>query len=354
MKRIKHALFVLLAAISLAVDSFALDVSAECAVLMDAGSERVLYQKNMDSKHLIASTTKIMTALVALDLCEPGDVAVVPPEAARVGGSSMYLEAGQERTCGELLTGLMLMSGNDAAVALAIHCGGSLDGFVRRMNDKARELGMKNTSFANPHGLDDGAHFSTAMDMAALARAAMADDRFAAIVSKKHGKVGEISVRNHNKLLWLLDGCEGVKTGFTKSAGRCLVSSTMRGGRRLIAVTLNAPDDWRDHAAMVNYGFSGAFVFYSWDKGERMPEVPVFAGAEHAVALEVAEDTCVCLTKDEAQRAVMDIELPHYIWAPVTGGSAYGAITVKVDGKPVGHVDLIAPRAVMEKIKKKN
>lgn len=345
---LKSFLCVAFAAILLTVNSYALDVSAECAMLLDADSGRVLYQKNMDAKHLIASTTKIMTALVALDLCNPEDVAVIPPEAANVEGSSMYLEAGQERTCSELLTGLMLMSGNDAAVALAIHCSGSVDKFVAQMNRKAKALGLKNTSFANPHGLDAESHYSTARDMAVLASAAMDDERFAAIVSQKLGKIGNISVRNHNKLLWFIDGCEGVKTGFTKSAGRCLVSSTRRGGRRLIAVTLNAPNDWKDHAEMVEFGFSDVFETVSWKKGEQIAEVPVFSGCEPFSALEVAGDMSVCLTRDEAERAVIDIELPRYLWAPVRGGSAAGKITVKLDGELIGSVDLTARHAIGE------
>ncbi len=345
---LKSFICVALAAAILTVNSYAVDVSAECAVLLDAGSGRVLYQKNMDSRHLIASTTKIMTALVALDLCDMEDVVIIPPEAARVEGSSMYLEAGQERTCEELLTGLMLMSGNDAAVALAIHCSGSVDRFVARMNKKAGELGLKNTSFANPHGLDAESHYSTAHDLALLAAAAMRDGRFAAIVSKKLGKVGNISVRNHNRLLWTIDGCEGVKTGFTKSAGRCLVSSTTRDGRRLLAVTLNAPNDWRDHAEMVEYGFSDVFETVSWKKGEQIAEVPVFAGIEAFSVLEVAEEMSVCLTRDEAERSVIDIELPRYIWAPVRGGRAAGRITVRLDGELVASVDLINHHAIEE------
>lgn len=338
----------LLAVAALSVRCLALDVSAECAVLIDAHSGRILYQKNMDDRHLIASTTKIMTALVALDRCDPEETVDITSESAGVEGSSMYLEAGQRRTCAELLTGLMLMSGNDAAVALALHCSGSVEAFVAEMNRKAEALGLSDTSFENPHGLDGDRHYSTARDMALLAVAAMKDERFAAIVSQKIGRVGDISVRNHNKLLWLIDGCEGVKTGFTKSAGRCLVSSTSRDGRRLIAVTLNAPGDWADHAAMVDYGFSDCFETLSWPKGEQVAEVPVFSGCEPFVGLSVAEDLHVCLTDDEADRVSVDVEIPHNLWAPVRGGAAAGRIVVSLDGREIATASLVTDRAVDE------
>ena len=322
------------------------DVSAKSAVLLDAASGRVIFEKNADTSMLIASTTKIMTALTAIELCDMDCEVLIGPEAAGVEGSSMYLQAGQTRTCSELLHGLMLMSGNDAAVALAIHCGGSVEGFVEQMNKKAQSLGLSDTYFENPHGLDGENHRSTAKDMARLTAAAMSNEKFAAIVSKRVARVGEISVRNHNRLLWMIEGCDGVKTGFTKKAGRCLVSSTSRDGCRIIAVTLDAPSDWSDHQKLVAYGFSEYSESMKWKKGEQIAEIPVFSGEREFMPLIIGRDLNLCFTESEMKRAVVNIEFPHYLWAPVSGGSTVGRITVTLDGKFIGETDVITKTAV--------
>ena len=230
-------------------------LSAEKAIGLDAATGRVLYEKNADDRSLIASTTKIMTALVVCRRCNVLDRVKIPKEAVGVEGSSMYLREGEVLTVQELLYGLMLQSGNDAAAALAIHCGGTIEGFAELMNDKARELGMENSHFVNPHGLDAPDHYATARDLAVLAAYAMDDPIFARTVGAKQVTVGERVLTNHNKLLWQLPGCEGVKTGYTKAAGRILVSAASRQGRRLICVTINAPDDWNDHKDLLEAGF---------------------------------------------------------------------------------------------------
>ena len=208
--------------------------------MLDALSGRVLYEKDPRTRSLIASTTKIMTALIVCQQCNVLDRVRIPAEAVGVEGSSMYLCEGEVLTIQELLYGLMLRSGNDAAAALAIHCGGTIEGFAALMNDKARELGLHDTHFVNPHGLDAPEHYSTARDLAALTAYAMADPIFARTVGAKTITVGERVLTNHNKLLWQLPGCEGVKTGYTKAAGRILVSSATRDRRRVIAVSIDA------------------------------------------------------------------------------------------------------------------
>lgn len=208
-------------------------VSAQHAIVMDGQTGQVLYEKNADRQALIASTTKIMTALLICEQCNVLDRMEIPKEAVGIEGSSMYLQEGEVLTLQELLYGLMLQSGNDAAVALAIYCGGTVSDFAQLMNDKAHRLGMKNTHFVNPHGLDAPGHYSTARDLAILAAYAMNNPLFAKTVSAKTVTVGQRYLRNHNKLLWQLDGADGVKTGFTKAAGRILVSSAVRQGRRL-------------------------------------------------------------------------------------------------------------------------
>ena len=231
----------------------ALEVSATAAVLMDADMGQVLYEKNGDRQMLIASTTKIMTALVVREHAAPDDVITVTPD-HMAEGSSMYLRAGETVRVEELLYGLLLCSGNDAALALT-ECAGGLTPFVALMNEKAAALGMAHTSFANPNGLDADGHYSTARDMAVLAAAAVENPTFRRICSSRSVTIGQRTMENHNRLLRQMEGCVGLKTGYTRAAGRTLVSCAERDGCRLVAVTLQDGNDWADHAALYDYGF---------------------------------------------------------------------------------------------------
>ena len=228
--------------------------SASAAVLMDADTGQVLYDQNGGRRMLIASTTKIMTALVALERASPTDVITVKQK-HMTEGSSMYLRPGERVTVEELLYGLLLCSGNDAAEALADGCGGTAS-FVRRMNGLAGELGMEDTSFENPSGLDGQAHYSTARDMARLAAYAAGNHTFVRLCSTRSVTIGGRTMTNHNRLLRAVPGCIGMKTGYTRAAGRTLVSAAERDGRRLVAVTLQDGNDWADHAALYDWGFA--------------------------------------------------------------------------------------------------
>ena len=227
----------------------AVEVSATAAVLLDADTGQVLYEKNGDEQMLIASTTKIMTALVVLEQAGLDDTVTVTRD-HMAEGSSMYLKPGETVRVEELLYGLLLCSGNDAALALTA-CAGGPEPFVALMNEKAAALGMTRTSFANPNGLDAEGHYSTARDMAVLAAAAMEEPTFRRICSSRSVTIGQRTMENHNRLLRQVEGCIGLKTGYTKAAGRTLVSCACR----LIAVTLRDSDDWADHAALYEYGF---------------------------------------------------------------------------------------------------
>ena len=231
-------------------------VSAKSAALLDGTTGEFLYEKNGDQRALIASTTKIMTGLLVCEAGDLGRTVTVPETAAGTEGSSMYLKSGETLTRRELLYGMMLHSGNDAALTLAISVSGSEAAFVRQMNWRACALNLTQTHFANPHGLDSGENYSTALDLARLAQAALQNEQFRAVVSTKTITCAGRTLTNHNKLLWRYDGCIGVKTGYTRHAGRILVSAAERGGRMLIAVTISDPDDWRDHAALLDYGFA--------------------------------------------------------------------------------------------------
>ena len=218
-------------------------ISARRAIVTDALSGAALYEKDADAQSRIASTTKILTALVVAERCDPDEIVVIPPAAAGIKGSSMDLRAGERLTVRELLYGLLLVSGNDAAAALAIHCAGSEAAFAALMNEKARELGAADSRFVNPHGLDAEGHFSTARDLTKIAAAAMDNPLLREITSTKRAQIGDRTLVNHNKLLWRGQDVVGVKTGYTRAAGRILVSAAERDGRRLIAVTIDDPDD---------------------------------------------------------------------------------------------------------------
>ena len=314
-------------------------ISAEKAIVLDAATGRILYEKNADDRSLIASTTKIMTALVICQQCNVLDRVQIPREAVGIEGSSMYLREGEVLTVQELLYGLMLRSGNDAAAALAIWCGGTVEGFAELMNDKARELGLKSTHFVNPHGLDAPDHYSTARDLAVLTAYAMRDPIFARTVGAKTVTVGDRVLTNHNKLLWQLDGAEGVKTGYTKAAGRILVSSASRQGRRLVCVTIHAPDDWNDHKTLLEQGFSGYEVRELVEEGEVLGYRHIVGGDGTAVPLLAGESFSYAMAPDEEFDIVLD---PRYFsYAPVTGGAGEGSAYVVLGHQVVGRIPLV-------------
>ncbi|MBB6674191.1 D-alanyl-D-alanine carboxypeptidase family protein [Cohnella nanjingensis] len=230
---------------------------AKATALIDVTSGRLLYSDHGDDRMLIASLTKIMTAIVAIENGKLTDVVKVSPRAAKVEGSSIYLKAGEKMPLQDLLYGLMLRSGNDAATAIAEHVGGSIDGFAFLMNRKAEELGLANSHFVNPSGLDHKDHYSSANDLAKLTAYAMHNKTFKEIVKTKEKLVSNRDYEwlNKNKMLRMYDGADGVKTGYTKQALRCLVSSATRNGQQLVAVTLNDGDDWADHQRLLDFGF---------------------------------------------------------------------------------------------------
>ena len=316
-------------------------ISAASAVLMDAGTGRVLYEKDGRTPRLIASTTKLMTALVAL---ESGhgleEVVTVAPEWAGVEGSSIYLRPGEEITLEALLYGLLLRSGNDAALAIAGHCGGTVEDFVVQMNRKARELGMKDTGFANPNGLDAEGHRSSAYDMALLARACLENEALAKIAATKSITLGTRTFTNHNKLLWRYEGCVGLKTGYTEKAGRTLVSAAKRDGMTLICVTLNDGDDWNDHRKLLDYGFrtyprqvlcrAGEVLGAVAVEGSLIPTMPVAAKGELGYPLKAGE------------QLVPEVELLRSATAPLPPGVQLGELRWRLDGEVVAQMPLVS------------
>ena len=313
-------------------------ISAQSAIVLDASTGRVLYEKNADKQSLIASTTKIMTALVVCEQCNVLDRMRVPKEAVGIEGSSMYLKEGEVLVIQDLLYGLMLHSGNDAAVALAIYCGGTVEGFAGLMNDKARSLGMNDSHFVNPHGLDAPGHYSTARDMAKLTAYAMQNPIFAQTVSTKTVTVGQRSLRNHNKLLWQFDGADGVKTGYTKAAGRILVSSACRNGRRLVAVTINAPNDWQDHVQLLENGFKEFTIRQLVQEGQLLGSLQIAGGLDSDVELIAGEGFSFPVRLDE--KVSFELPAPGFAYAPVVENQPAGYAHILIDGNAVGKIEL--------------
>lgn len=346
---LKRVLIVLLICFSLissclaAPDSLGPKLSAQAAALIDLGSGRVLFESDADKPLPIASTTKIMTALVVLENCELDDVVKVSPLAVGAEGSSLYLKAGERLTVKDLLYGLMLRSGNDAALALAIHCAGSVEVFAHMMNERAAGLGLHNCLFANPNGLDDENHYCSALDLARITAEAMQNDDFKQIVSTKRYSVGQRSFKNHNKLLWNYEGAVGVKTGFTKKAGRTLVGAAENEGRTIITVTLNDPSDWSDHARLFDYGFKSFTARQYIMVDEIIARIPVIGADALSIPVK-AEEFSYPLT--EGEQLTKRILLPQYLFAPVTEGDVLGTIEFLMDDEVIKSVDLEAACSV--------
>ncbi len=321
-------------------------ISAASAVVMDGDTGRVLYEKDGHARRLIASTTKLMTALVALESGHAlEEVVTVAPEWAGVEGSSIYLRRGEEITLEALLYGLLLRSGNDAALAIAGHCGGTVEGFVDRMNRKARELGMTDTSFANPNGLDAEGHHSSACDMAILARACLSNERLAQIAATRSITLGTRTFTNHNKLLWRYEGCVGLKTGYTEKAGRTLVSAARRDGVTLICVTLNAPSDWADHTALFDWGFANYEARSLASMGERVGQLPVSRGLVPVCPVEMGADLTAALAPGERLERTWELT-ETALTAPVDEGVQVGEMVYYVDSKELARVPLMTGRGV--------
>lgn len=322
-------------------------VSAQSAILMDAATGRVLWEKCAGQQALIASTTKIMTGLLIVEHCDLEAQVEIPKQAVGTEGSSLYLKEGEILSVRTLLYGLMLHSGNDAAVALAVFCAGSQEAFVALMNQKARQLGLRHTNFANPHGLDDEGNYSTAQDLAVLAAYAMENQVFHDVVSTKTASMEGRSLTNHNKLLWQYDGAVGVKTGYTRSAGRLLVSCAERQGRRLIAVTINDPNDWADHKRLLDFGFDAYCQRTLLEAGSVVGQVSVISGAEEMAEVVAGQPLSLPLAENEQPTYALD--LPLFVFAPVLAGEQAGVLRVLVNGAEIASLPLYWRYSVLER-----
>ena len=319
------------------------EVSAASAVVLHAESGTVLYEKNADQQMLVASTTKLMTALVVLEQCALDETVEILWEDVQVEGSAMYLRPGESYTVEDLLHGLLLASGNDAALALARHAAGTVEDFAALMNEKCRELALTNSHFVNPHGLDAEGHYASARDLAVLMAAAMENADFARICGAVTYTTHGVSYANHNKLLRICEGVIGGKTGYTMAAGRSLVSCCERDGMRLICVTISAPDDWNDHARLYDWAYDS----YTDDPGPFADfglQIPVLSGTQEKVALRPQETPRVLRSRDAT--ASLRIEAPRFAYAAVEAGDVAGRLVLMVNGVEAGETPLLFDEAV--------
>lgn len=326
-------------------------ISATSAVVICADNGRVLFEKNAYEKRPMASTTKIMTSLLAVEAADADDIDVtITEKMVPVEGSSMGLKVGNVLPISSLAKGMITVSGNDAANSAAIALGGSLELFSDMMNEKAKIIGMKDTHFVTPSGLDDKEHYSTAYDMALLGAYALENNSFFDICSKKkldviYKEPDEKRIFfNENKMLKRYDGCIGIKTGFTKSSGRCLVSAAQRNDLRLVAVTLNAPDDWNDHEKMLDFGFSLVEPIVLND--DNIIKIPVVGSEIESVDLSINKSVKVILNKNEKNKIKKAIYVPKFAYAPIKQGQILGKIEYTLNGKIVAENKLIAKQNV--------
>lgn len=323
------------------------EVRAEAAVVMDADNGRLLYAQNPDKRLANASTTKIMTALLTLEEPEQDRYFTVDPDAIRVEGTTMGLQPGDSVTLHQLAAGMLLPSGNDAAGAAAVEIAGSEEAFVRRMNRRAEELGLTNTQYRNPSGLDAPGHYSSARDLATLAAHALENEDFADIVSQQEMRMAfgnppyNRSIYTTNKLLERYPPAIGVKTGYTEDAGLCLVTAAEQDGTRLIVVTLNGKDDVNTHRQLYEHFFPLlARVDLSGFTDDLF--VPVTGGVREQVQAVPAAEPRAALLEREYDALVREVELPRFVYAPVQAGQVLGKIRLLSGDKVVWQSTLVA------------
>lgn len=333
------------------------DISAYSAVVINSDTGEVLYEKNAHEKRAIASTTKIMTTLLTLEAGQPDRQFVADSMAIRVEGTSMGLQEGDIVTRRALCYGMLLPSGNDAANAAAVSVSGSMEAFADEMNRKAAQIGMTNTNFVNPSGLDAEGHYSTAYDMAVLTRYALRNDEFSRICSSASASLEygnppyKRTLYNSNKLLAQYDGCIGVKTGFTDEARRCLVSAAERDGKTVIAVTLNAPDDWSDHAELLDYGFEQLTAF---EIAAESFTIPVFGSETREIRVSPESTATVGLSGNEHQYISIEYHLPAFVYAGIYKGEQLGTAEIYYKNEKIAGIPLIAENACVRKTPEKD
>lgn len=349
-RRIVSLLLVLVLSVLLSINR---TVDAEqylgCAsayALIEANSGIVIKKNNMDSRLPMASTTKTMTALVVIENCELDAIIAVPDEAVGVEGSSMYLSRGEQISVRDLLYGLMLCSGNDAAVALAIHVGGSVDKFVAMMNARAEKMGLCDTHFVTPNGLHDQNHYTTAYELAKIGAEAMKNETFREIVSAKYHSTTtgttERTMKNKNTLLWNYDGAVGIKTGYTMAAGRCLLFAAERDGLLLVGAVLNCKPMFEAAEQMLDYGFANYAMCTVVQSGSRIARCFVPDGQKNILALTAKSDIMIPVLKGTEMSVEVRVDLLKGVSAPINVGDRMGKARFYSSGELIGETELLA------------
>ena len=340
-------------ALSLCIPARAVSTHASSAILMDADSGRILYAQNIHEQRLIASITKLLTALVAVEhTADLEQEITIRSEWTGIEGSSIYLKANEKITMKGLLYGLLLQSGNDAAVAIACHVAGDVQSFAALMNERAQELGMSQSHFTNPNGLNDEGHYSTAYDMALLACACLKNDVVAEICATQSAAVGNRTFYNHNKLLHRYEGCVGMKTGYTELAGRTLISAATRNGQTLVCVTLNDGNDWNDHEKLLDYGFESYPNKKLCEEGERFGWIKVTGSLLPSLPIVTEEQVVYPLA--EGEQLEFTVEVAHSLQAPVSAGMVAGWVTWYLNGEPVAETELLCGNSAESNLYQRN
>ena len=328
------------------------EINALAAVVMETSSGRVLYSKNAAAKRSIASTTKIMTAIVALENGNLEDEVTVSKKAAAIGGSTIGLQTGQKFTLRELLYAMLLISANDAAIAVAEHVGGTVEGFAEMMNQEAKSLGAADSHFVTPHGLDREDQYSTAYDLAIITKHALKNSVFAEIVSTKSSSIPGYSLYNTNDLLGSYQGVDGVKTGYTGKAGRCLVTTIQKDNMRLITVVLGAPTRTaRANAskALLDYAFASFKMRKLLNAGDIFAKVPVYRGIENDTCLRVSQTVELPLSDAEMERLEVRQYVPDIVNAPVYAGTDSGYVEYLLNNEVIAQSMLTIPGNIRKK-----
>ena len=328
-------------------------IGAKAAVLLEASTGKVLFAQNAQAQLPMASTTKIMTALLAIEEGDLEEMVTTDASAYGVEGSSIYLQLEETISLRDLLYGLMLASGNDAAVAIAVHIANGVEQFAARMNERAREIGAVNTNFVTPNGLPDENHYTTAYDLALIAAEAMKNETFREIVSTQYYRTETGAVartfKNKNQILWKYEGGNGIKTGYTQAAGRCLVFAAEREGMQLVGVVLSCPNMFEDAMALLDYGMDNYEMRPLVQEGDRIANVYVSGGMKKRLALCAPADIMVPVEKDGSSTYRTRVILPDSIEAPLDAGEACGYVEVlEEDGALRTAFPLVAQEAVDE------
>ena len=329
-------------------------IGAQAYALMEADSGRMLLSERGEEKLPMASTTKVMTCIVAIENGQLDEIVQVPDEAVGIEGSSIYLQYGETMTMEDLLYGLMLASGNDAAVAIAIHIAGSVENFADMMNQKAAEIGAFNTHFVTPNGLPAEGHYTTACDLARISAYAMQNEVFRNIVGTASRDLAQDDdsparyLRSKNKILYQYEGGNGVKTGYTKAAGKCLTAGASREGMQMIAVVLNDSNMFEDCYDLLDYGFSEYDLYELCEEGKSMGLLPVQEGIEKGVEIAINCGIALPLQAEEYKIIEKKVHIVSQVQAPVHRGMVVGSVDFCLNGEPIATAEIIATADVLK------